>query len=598
MTSAVVTQTPLPKKKLAVLLIIQFSEPFFLTMLFPFVAFMVEGFNVSSTPEGVGYFAGILASSFSFAQFLSSSLWGTLSDRWGRRPVLLCGLIGNIITAIVFGFSVNYPMAVAMRAATGLLNGNVAVCKTYMREVTDGTNQALGFSLLGCVWSLGYLVGPAVGGFLAQLNVRYPETFPPGSLIDRFPYLLPPLAAAGVNVIGLCIGLWGLEETLVKSKPHVQTDRSAVDSMGDFELAMVAPKLDDQALQMEPPVAAEADAETELKQLEPGGRTDETAATVTHVGREGGYGELDEEPQPRTNADVSDEDVADGDLREVKDDVDSVSERAFESGETADGDLKEVSLSAAHGSDSMSSSGCLTACRRCELYPNDTSAVYQPPPELLKNRPFLFVVTLFALFRVNFVMMDEIFSLWAMQDVWHGGLYFRTYHIGIVQMCAGGFLLPFQLLVFPILEKRFGSVALFRFSAMMLLPLWISIPFIQTLYYTSSPIAVWPVMIFVWVIRGVFGSICFTAIVLMQNNSLHRHALGRGNGISQSIAALCSAAGPALGGAIFAWSLTNGLPAPFDYHIVFCLAAVLTGASLCMGWLLRRRHVDRPHKME
>jgi MFS family permease len=63
----------------------------------------------------------------------TSFFWGTLSDRIGRRPVLLIGLAGNIFTSVLFGTSQSFAWAVCARAAAGLLNGNISVVKTYLR---------------------------------------------------------------------------------------------------------------------------------------------------------------------------------------------------------------------------------------------------------------------------------------------------------------------------------------------------------------------------------------------------------------------------------------------------------------------------------
>jgi MFS family permease len=71
------------------------------------------------------------------------------SDKIGRRPVLLIGLIGNTITILAFGQSHTLTWAIASRAACGFLNGNIGVAKSVMGEITDATNQAKGFSIFG-----------------------------------------------------------------------------------------------------------------------------------------------------------------------------------------------------------------------------------------------------------------------------------------------------------------------------------------------------------------------------------------------------------------------------------------------------------------
>ena len=84
--------------------------------------------------------------------------WGWLSDKKGRRPILLCGLVGNIVTMLIFGTSQNLAMAIISRLCSGLLNGNIGVAKTYLGEITDETNQAKGLSIISITWGVGVIM--------------------------------------------------------------------------------------------------------------------------------------------------------------------------------------------------------------------------------------------------------------------------------------------------------------------------------------------------------------------------------------------------------------------------------------------------------
>jgi len=83
------TQTPLPKGQMVVLLMVMLSESVQVQILFPFIYFMVESFHVTDDPRKIGQFVGLLGASFCAAQFLTSTLWGGLSDRFGRKPILV-----------------------------------------------------------------------------------------------------------------------------------------------------------------------------------------------------------------------------------------------------------------------------------------------------------------------------------------------------------------------------------------------------------------------------------------------------------------------------------------------------------------------------
>lgn len=102
-------------------------------------------------------------------------------------------MLGNVITAPLFGLAPTYNYALLFRSLSGLLNGNVGVAKAYAREISDDTNCSKVFSLLGFSWGIGVMIGPMLGGFLSHPTRRAPQIFVPGGFWDTYPYLLPML---------------------------------------------------------------------------------------------------------------------------------------------------------------------------------------------------------------------------------------------------------------------------------------------------------------------------------------------------------------------------------------------------------------------
>lgn len=110
--------------------------------IFPYVYHMIESFHVTSSDSQIAMFAGLVTSSFAFAEFSTGILWGKLSDRIGRKPVLIGGLAGTAISMIMLGFAKNLPMALIARALGGLLNGNIGVLQTTVAElITNKEHQ-------------------------------------------------------------------------------------------------------------------------------------------------------------------------------------------------------------------------------------------------------------------------------------------------------------------------------------------------------------------------------------------------------------------------------------------------------------------------
>lgn len=93
--------------------------------IFPYAYYMVQSFSITSDPDRIAIYVGLITSAFAFAEFSSGVAWGRISDRIGRKPVLLAGLVGTALSMIVFGFARNLPMALLARALGGLLNGSV-----------------------------------------------------------------------------------------------------------------------------------------------------------------------------------------------------------------------------------------------------------------------------------------------------------------------------------------------------------------------------------------------------------------------------------------------------------------------------------------
>ncbi|XP_045820225.1 protein ZINC INDUCED FACILITATOR 1-like isoform X2 [Trifolium pratense] len=179
-----------------------------ISSLFPYLYFMIRDFNIAKREEDISAYAGYVGSAFMLGRSLTSIPWGMVADRYGRKPVAIIGIISVIIFNSLFGLSTSFWMAVTSRFFLGSLNGLLGPMKAYCSEIFREEKQALGLSTFSAAWGMGLIIGPALGGYLAQPAVKYPHIFPKDSFWDKFPYFLPSILISAFAVVVAIACIW------------------------------------------------------------------------------------------------------------------------------------------------------------------------------------------------------------------------------------------------------------------------------------------------------------------------------------------------------------------------------------------------------
>jgi len=178
----------LPKKSnrpLVILLIIQFLVMVGFGIVIPILPFFV-------TKLGGGALSlGIFMSSYSIMQFFFAPVWGKLSDRIGRRPVILIGLTGYGLTFLMFGMVNNLYLLIGLRALSGMVSSaTIPTAMAYLTDITEGTERSKGMGMIGAAMGLGMIFGPAIGGWLGHYSFSLPFFVAGGLALLLLPFTL------------------------------------------------------------------------------------------------------------------------------------------------------------------------------------------------------------------------------------------------------------------------------------------------------------------------------------------------------------------------------------------------------------------------
>jgi DHA1 family tetracycline resistance protein-like MFS transporter len=180
-----------------------------LPILFVYVIVELLGYSLilpllpyyARTFGGTPLLIGLLGTSNAVAQIIGAPFIGRLSDRFGRRPLLILGISASLVAFVMLGLARSLTVILISRVVDGLLGGNIALAQAYITDVTDEKSRAKGLGIIGAAFGIGFIIGPATGGLLSQWG-----------------YAVPAFAAAGLCVLNLIWVLLSLPESLTAER--------------------------------------------------------------------------------------------------------------------------------------------------------------------------------------------------------------------------------------------------------------------------------------------------------------------------------------------------------------------------------------------
>src|SRR6185312_15700921 len=168
-------------KRLLIIFLTVFIDLVGFGIIIPMNPYLAEAFGASP------FQVGLLMSVYSLMQFIFSPFWGQLSDRVGRRPVILISLLGGAASHLGFAFATSFWALVLARSLAGLFGGNLSAARAYIADITPEKDRSKGMGLIGAAFGIGFILGPLIGYVFGRVGVHL-GTLPP--LGESFPALI------------------------------------------------------------------------------------------------------------------------------------------------------------------------------------------------------------------------------------------------------------------------------------------------------------------------------------------------------------------------------------------------------------------------
>lgn len=510
--------TPLPWRDLVFISIIQAGQALQITMLIPIFVFMVHSYGVARPEDqSVGGYAGVMAALFPLGQFCTSLLWGSISDRTGRKMWLAWGNGVTAVSALLLGVVRNYYVACCVQLLNGLLNCTQFLTASTLAGYCDKTNQSRGFAVLNTAWGVGSIMGSLLGGLLAEPCKAYAlATCPP--LYEARPFILPFLFTAIYALFALACSLLLTDPT----RRHGATLGRGSD-VADSELVQRPFLVQEEG---------EEEEDVEGGQHRGAGVRGRLLLGPAADGGLVGGGVLDE---PAQNGDP----------------------------ERGEGDAWRMAVA--------------LPLRHRVVVTQKPAKEGGPPSawQLLQDKGIMHVCSTFGFMTFVFIFGEELFPMFAAAPQPMGGLGLKARDLGLQLGLAGTVIILYTLFLYPPLARHYGAVRCVQCAILAAGPLYLATPFCSLLL--AQPLLEWALLLATVFGRAVVVGTGFVSAIVLLTNSAPPKSMGAVVGIGHSFSSLFRAGAPALGGVL--WSLSLHLKFPLHQFLAWVLVAVMSALT-------------------
>jgi len=194
-------------------------------LIIPVLPHLIEDFAGGDTAHAA-YWVGIFGTVFALIQFVTAPIQGALSDRHGRRPVILLSCLGLGLDFIFMALATSLPWLLVGRIISGITSASFTTANAYIADITTPETRAKSYGMIGAAFGLGFIIGPLLGGWLGAIDLRLPFWF-----------------AAGLALLNFCYGLFVLPESLPPERRSAKFDWSHANPIGTLALLRRYPKV-------------------------------------------------------------------------------------------------------------------------------------------------------------------------------------------------------------------------------------------------------------------------------------------------------------------------------------------------------------------
>jgi DHA1 family tetracycline resistance protein-like MFS transporter len=185
-------------KSLLTIFLIVFIDLLGFGIILPLLPYIAEKYSAGP------FQIGMLTATYSFFQLIAAPILGRLSDLYGRKKLLVISQLGSAVGYLILGLSGSLPLLFLSRMIDGITGGNISIAQAYIADVTDKKNRAKGMGMIGAAFGLGFIFGPAIGGFLSKFSFSTPAYF-----------------ATAISLLSVLATIFFLKETVDEKKAMI-----------------------------------------------------------------------------------------------------------------------------------------------------------------------------------------------------------------------------------------------------------------------------------------------------------------------------------------------------------------------------------------